>query len=200
VLGGQLRAVPDHVKRIGGGQVEERADVPFGRGTGGAGEPVPERHWSVLDQSRVHDGPVAAGIQVHQRLGTRSDQICKSRPFRHTQQRGSVAVGAAARVAQARRLQLIAGAPVREQVGDPADVLIQRAARMLPPVGPAPQQEHAYRVQFGGHGRITSRGRCPPVLGLRDRWQPGTGPLPRVAACAGAASVVLDKPAVYPCA
>jgi hypothetical protein len=53
----------------------------------------------VLSQGRVYGGPVAAGVQVHQRLGPHSDQFGKDRPLRQAQQRWGVAVGAVADVA-----------------------------------------------------------------------------------------------------
>ena len=126
--GGHGRVVPDHVEFVGGSQLGECADIRLWRRMRAAGEPVPEGHRSGLFEGWVHSSPVAAAVQVDQRLGAGAGERAENGALVQPQQRVRVTVRAVAGMTQPGRLQVLASSPFREQRGDADQMLIQGSA------------------------------------------------------------------------
>src|SRR5262245_17006781 len=110
VLARQLRVVANDVELVRGCDLHERAEVRRRRRVSVAVEPVGEGNYR-LRQLRIRLLAIAAGVQVDQAFGLRTDSFGEHWPLVQREQRDTEPVGAIHRVTQTGQLYLLVGAP-----------------------------------------------------------------------------------------
>ncbi len=144
MLGEQGRVLLDDVQLVDDAQVHERPEVPGVEEPFLSGEPVV--HGGGGGQVGPRTVAVATAVQVDELLGLRADDGLERPPVGPRDQGQIETVGAVRRVGEAGELHVWGGAGVREALLHPAQVGVERAARMLDRLGAVVTQERPRRA------------------------------------------------------